>query len=54
MVKSPGEEEDITEGYYYKQIAEGDKYHVDQVKVVVEKQKKLRKRFQKTLPDFEF
>ena len=44
----------LAEGYYYKQIAEGDKYHVDQVNVVVEKQKKLRKKLQKTLPDFEF
>ena len=44
----------LAEGYYYKQIAEGDNYHVDQIKVVVEKQKKLRKRLRKTLPDFEF
>ena len=44
----------LAEGYYYKQIAEGDKYHVDQIKVVIEKQKKLRKRLQKKLPDFEF
>ena len=44
----------LAEGYYYKQIAEGDRYHFDQVKVVIEKQKKLRKRLQKRLPDFEF
>ena len=44
----------LAEGYYYKQIEEGDRYHFDQVKVVIEKQKKLRKRLQKRLPDFEF
>ena len=38
------------EGYYYKQIAEGDNYHIDQVKVVIERQKKLRRRLQKKLP----
>lgn len=43
----------LAEGYYYKQIEEGDRYHFDQVKVVIEKQKKLRKRLQKRLPDFE-
>ncbi len=44
----------LAECYYYKQIAEGDNYHIDQVSVIIEKQKKLRKRLQKTLPDFEF
>jgi len=44
----------LAECYYYKQIAEGDNYHIDQVSEVIEKQKKLRKRLQKTLPDFEF
>ena len=44
----------LAEVYYYKQIAEGDNYHIDQVSVIIEKQKKLRKRLQKTLPDFEF
>lgn len=44
----------LAECYYYKQIVEGDNYHIGQVGVVIEKQKKLRKRLQKTLPDFEF
>ena len=44
----------LAEGYYYKQIEEGDRYHFDQVKMVLEKQKKLRKRLQKRLPDVEF
>lgn len=44
----------LAECYYYKQIAEGDNYHINQVRVIIEKQKKLRKRLQKTLPYFEF
>lgn len=44
----------LAEGYYYKQIEEGDKYHIDQIQVVIEKQKKLRKRLQKKLPKYDF
>ena len=44
----------LAEGYYYKQIEEGDKYHADQIPVVIEKQKKLRKKLQKNLPKYEF
>ena len=44
----------LAECYYYKQIAEGDNYHFDQVRVVIEKQKKLRKKLQKTMPIYEF
>ena len=44
----------LAEGCYYKQISEGDKYHVDQIPVVIERQKKLRKRLQKKLPKYEF
>ena len=44
----------LAEGYYYKQIEEGDKYHKDQIQVVIEKQKKLRKRLQKTIPEYDF
>ena len=44
----------LAEVYYYKQIAEGDNYHFDQVRVVIEKQKKIRKKLQKTMPIYEF
>ena len=44
----------LAEECYYTQIADGDKYHADQIPVVIERQKKLRKRIQKKLPKYEF
>lgn len=44
----------LAETNYYDQIEEGDKYHVDQVAVVIDKQKKIRKQLQKNLPEYEF
>ncbi len=44
----------LAEGFYYEQIEKGDKYHFEQLKTVIERQKKLRKKIQKSLPEFEF
>lgn len=42
----------LAETGYYEQIEAGDKYHMNQIKVVVECQKKIRKRLQKALPEY--
>ncbi len=44
----------LAETKYYDQIEDGDKYHVGQVAIVIDKQKKIRRQLQKTLPVYEF
>lgn len=44
----------MAEVNYYKQIEDGDKYHTNQIKVVIERQKKLRRMLRNSLPTFKY